>query len=149
MRCLRYRRLFSTSAWKDRANRWKGELHALYLACRDPRTPWYAKAVAIAVIAYALSPMDLIPDFIPVVGHLDDLLIVPLGICLAIRLIPQSVLQETRQKARQTAAIKTMETAGMGWIGAILIFTVWMVLLSALTIFTARFITTLQGNKEA
>jgi uncharacterized membrane protein YkvA (DUF1232 family) len=74
-------------------------VHALALAARDPRVPWYAKAVALAVAAYALSPIDLIPDFIPVIGHLDDVIIVPLGIGLAVRLIPAEVLAEHRAAA--------------------------------------------------
>lgn len=77
----------------------KRDVHALYLSARDPRVPWYAKAVALAVAAYALSPIDLIPDFIPVLGYLDDLVIVPLGILLAIRLIPGDVLAEHRATA--------------------------------------------------
>ena len=80
----------------------KCDLHALYLAARDPRVPWYAKAVALGVAAYALSPIDLIPDFIPVIGHLDDLIIVPLGIALAVRLIPADILNEHRAAARQS-----------------------------------------------
>lgn len=78
----------------------KAEVHALYLASRDRRTPWYAKAVAGLVVAYALSPIDLIPDFIPVLGYLDDLLIVPGGIALAIKLIPKEVMVEARIKMR-------------------------------------------------
>ncbi len=80
----------------------KYDLHALYLAARDPRVPWYAKAVALGVAAYALSPIDLIPDFIPVIGHLDDLIIVPLGIWLAVRLIPADIPDEHRATARRT-----------------------------------------------
>ena len=72
--------------WKQWARVIKRDAHALYLAARDPRVPWYAKALAIAVAAYALSPIDLISDFIPVLGYLDDLLIVPTGIALAVRL---------------------------------------------------------------
>src|SRR5262245_40061958 len=75
------------------------EAHALSLAARDPRTPWYAKALVAAVAAYALSPIDLIPDFIPVVGYLDDLVLVPLGLLLAIRLVPAEVLSECRTRA--------------------------------------------------
>ena len=74
---------------------------ALYLACRDPRTPWYAKALAAVVAAYALSPIDLIPDFIPILGYLDDLMIVPLGIALTIKLIPKDVLEDCRRQARE------------------------------------------------
>src|SRR6478672_4265846 len=80
------------------------DVHALYLAARDPRVPWYAKALAIAVAAYATSPIDLIPDFIPVLGYLDDLIIVPLGLALAIRLVPPHVLEECRARAREELA---------------------------------------------
>jgi uncharacterized membrane protein YkvA (DUF1232 family) len=85
--------------WKQWARVIKRDAHALYLAARDPRVPWYAKALAIAVAAYALSPIDLIPDFIPVLGYLDDLLIVPTGIALAVRLIPPDVMAEHRERA--------------------------------------------------
>ena len=77
----------------------KRDIVALWLAARDPRVPWYAKVVAAAVAAYALSPIDLIPDFIPVVGYLDDLIIVPLGILLAVRLIPPDLMGELRLAA--------------------------------------------------
>jgi uncharacterized membrane protein YkvA (DUF1232 family) len=77
----------------------KRDVHAVYQAARDPRTPWYARAAAILVAAYALSPIDLIPDFIPVLGYLDDLFIVPLGILLVVRLIPADVLAEHRATA--------------------------------------------------
>jgi uncharacterized membrane protein YkvA (DUF1232 family) len=77
----------------------KRDVHAVYFAARDPRTPWYVKALALAVAAYALSPIDLIPDFIPVLGYVDDLLIVPLGIALVIRLIPADVMEEHRALA--------------------------------------------------
>ncbi|MEO6463013.1 MAG: YkvA family protein [Candidatus Eisenbacteria bacterium] len=75
------------------------ELHALYLAAKDPRVPWYAKALAAFVVAYALSPIDLIPDFIPVIGLLDDLVVVPLGIVAARRMIPAPILTELRARA--------------------------------------------------
>jgi uncharacterized membrane protein YkvA (DUF1232 family) len=77
----------------------KRDVHALYLAARDPRVPWYAKAVAVTVAAYAISPIDLIPDFIPVLGQLDDLVIVPLGIVLAVRLVPPELMTEFRVAA--------------------------------------------------
>lgn len=77
----------------------KRDVHALYLAGRDPRVPWYAKALAAFVAAYALSPIDLIPDFIPVIGYLDDLILLPLGILLVIRLIPPEILAEHRATA--------------------------------------------------
>jgi uncharacterized membrane protein YkvA (DUF1232 family) len=79
------------------------DAHAVWLAARDPRTPWYARAVAIAVAAYALSPIDLIPDFVPVLGYLDDLILVPLGLWLALRLIPPAVLADHRAAAEAAA----------------------------------------------
>jgi uncharacterized membrane protein YkvA (DUF1232 family) len=87
----------------ERAKRWaraiKRDVVALWLAARDPRVPWYAKAVAGAVAAYALSPIDLIPDFIPVFGYLDDVIIVPLGILLAVKLAPPELMAEFRAEA--------------------------------------------------
>src|SRR5690349_13522953 len=85
--------------WKQQARAIKRDAHALYFAARDPRVPWHAKAIAVAVAAYALSPIDLIPDFVPVLGYLDDLIIVPLGIAAAIRLIPPEILAEHRMRA--------------------------------------------------
>lgn len=85
---------------KGRARSIKRDTHAVYLACRDPRTPWYAKVLAGVVVAYALSPIDLIPDFIPVLGYLDDLIIVPFGIALAVKMIPDAVLVDCRAMAQ-------------------------------------------------
>ena len=90
----------------------KRDAHAVYLASRDPRVPWYAKATAVAVAAYALSPIDLIPDFIPVIGYLDDLIIVPLGLWLVVRLIPDQVMAECRARANE-AAQRPSSRAGM------------------------------------
>lgn len=98
----------------------KRDVHALYLAARDPRVPWYAKVVAIAVAAYALSPIDLIPDFIPVLGYLDDLLIVPLGILLAVKLVPPDLMAEFRSAADQPAA------RALGRFGAAMIVSLWL-----------------------
>lgn len=89
--------------WKRWAGRLKSETHALYLAYRDPRVPWYAKLFAALVVGYAFSPIDLIPDPIPVLGYLDDLILIPLGVALAVRMIPEDVLSESRQKAREMA----------------------------------------------
>ena len=87
----------------ERTKQWarvvKRDVHALYLAGRDPRVPWYAKALALFVAGYALSPIDLIPDFIPVVGYLDDVILVPLGIVLVVRLIPPGIMAEHRALA--------------------------------------------------
>src|ERR1700737_1118480 len=95
--------------WARRLNR---DGHAIYLASRDPRVPWYAKALAVAVAAYALSPIDLIPDFIPVVGYLDDLIIVPLGIWLVGSLTPDEVMAECRARADEVGQ-RPVSPAGM------------------------------------
>ena len=108
----------------------KRDVHAIYLAARDPRVPWYAKILAMAVAGYALSPIDLIPDFIPVVGYLDDLIIVPVGIWLVVSLIPKPVMAEYRaiasaagQRPRSNAAAITIvaiwiiAAALLGWAG--------------------------------
>ncbi len=90
--------------WKQRVRKLRTETYALYLAVKDPRVPWYAKFSAGCVVAYALSPIDLIPDFIPVLGYVDDLILVPLGIALTIRMIPPEVLAEYRANARVKVA---------------------------------------------
>ena len=99
----------------------KRDAHAIYLASRDPRVPWYAKALAVAVAAYALSPIDLIPDFIPVIGYLDELFILPLGIWLVVWLIPDGIMVEYRARANE-AGQRPTSRAGMA---AILL--IWMV----------------------
>lgn len=98
----------------------KRDVMALWLAARDPRVPWYAKAVAGAVAAYALSPIDLIPDFIPVIGYLDDLLLIPIGIWLAVRLVPPELMQEFRNEA----AIR--EGKPISYAAAALIAAIWI-----------------------
>lgn len=90
---------------KTRARALKTEVYAIYIAARDPRTPWYAKALIFFVVAHTFSPIDLIPDFIPILGYLDDLIITPGGIRLAVQLIPPEVLEE----ARATAAIRSVD----------------------------------------
>lgn len=110
--------------WRERAGLLRREVLALYLACRDPRVPWYAKALAAAVVAYALSPLDLIPDFIPVLGYLDDLVLIPIGVLLVRRLVPGPVLNECRQRA-QVMAEQPVSRAGVALvIGIWLLFAV-------------------------
>lgn len=96
----------------------KRDVHALWLAARDPRTPWYAKALAMGVAAYALSPIDLIPDFIPVLGYLDDAILVPLGIMLVVRLMPPELMAEYRAAAA-AAEGKPVSRAGAAFIVAL------------------------------
>ncbi len=114
-----------------RLREWAGtitrDVHALYLAARDPRVPWYAKLLAGAVAAYALSPIDLIPDFIPVLGYLDDLVIVPLGILAVVALIPPAVMAEHRAAA---VAVREQPRSMSGAIAIIAIWTALCVLFS-------------------
>lgn len=109
-------------SWKQRARALKHELMALYLAYRDRRTPWYARLFAGLVVAYAFSPIDLIPDMIPVLGYLDDLILVPLGITLALKMIPSEVMKEARQQAQAQAA------AGkpVNYRAAVVIICIWL-----------------------
>src|SRR3954469_400485 len=106
---------------KDWARALKHDVHAVYLASRDPRVPWYAKALAVAVAGYALSPIDLIPDFIPVLGYLDDVIIVPLGILLVVRLIPPEIMAEHRGLAAAARDRPLSHTAG------VVIVSIWIV----------------------
>lgn len=105
-------------ALKSWARALKRDIVTLWLAARDPRVPWYAKAIAGAVAAYALSPIDLIPDFIPILGYLDDLIIVPLGIWLAIRLIPLDIISDLRAEAATRSKPRT-------WVGVVPILAIW------------------------
>ena len=87
--------------WKQKARLLKRETYVLWLACRDPRTPWYARALAVLVTGYAFSPIDLIPDFVPVLGYLDDLVLIPLGVALTVKAIPKDVLDDCRRQAQE------------------------------------------------
>lgn len=104
------------------AKKLKSDIYALYLASRHPQTPWAAKFVIVAVVAYALSPIDLIPDFIPVIGYLDDLLLLPLGIALAIKLIPAQVWQACKEEAQRHEG----ERLPRSWIAGVVIAAVWL-----------------------
>ena len=117
---------------RQRARRLKTEVYALYLAYRDPRVPWYARLVAAGVLAYAFSPIDLIPDFIPILGYLDDLILVPLGIALALRMIPPAVMADCRVRAAEALR----EGRPTNWAAAAAIITIWIAL-SALAIVVA------------
>lgn len=99
------------SRWIAWARGVKTETFAFYFAVRDERTPWYAKVLGVCVLAYALSPIDLIPDFVPVIGYLDDLLIVPLGLWLVRYLIPAEVLSEARRRAAEGEVLHSLAAA--------------------------------------
>ena len=116
-------------AW---AKQLKSELLALYLAYKHPRTPLYARILAIVVVAYAFSPIDLIPDPIPVLGYLDDLILVPLGIALAVRMIPPGVLDECRTEVREG----DVRTGPKGTAAAVAVVAIWL-LLAALMVYLA------------
>lgn len=106
---------------KVRARELKREAYAIYLAARDPRTPWYVKALIFFVVAHTFSPIDLIPDFIPILGYLDDLIITPGGIWLAVHLIPAEVMAEAR-----AAAVTWEVDKSAGKVGAIIIILLWI-----------------------
>ncbi len=120
--------------WKDRAAHLKAETYALYLAYRDPRVPWVAKALAAVVVGYAFSPIDLIPDFIPVLGYLDDLVLIPLGVALVLRLIPPEVMTECRARAQDAlAAGKPVSRAA-----AVIIVALWLLALALVVLLVVR-----------
>jgi uncharacterized membrane protein YkvA (DUF1232 family) len=110
--------------FKEWARIVKRDVHALYLTSCDPRVPWYAKALAVIVAAYALSPIDLIPDFIPVLGYLDDVIILPLGILLVVWLIPPAIMAEHRELAAAAQERPVSRTA------AIIIVCIWIALIT-------------------
>jgi len=126
---------------KAKAAALKREVFALYLAARDPRTPWYAKVFVVCIVAYALSPIDLIPDPIPIIGYLDDLLLLPIGIYLALRMIPPDVLTECRAKA-----VATRDKLPRNWWAGAVIFLLWLVTLLLLGFFVIRFFL---GNEKS
>lgn len=109
------------NAWKARAKALRREVYALYLCSRHPKTPLYAKLVALLIVGYALSPIDLIPDFIPVLGYIDDLVLIPFGIALLIRMMPKDVIQECRQKAQSPPANQPRI-----WTGAAMVVCIWI-----------------------
>jgi uncharacterized membrane protein YkvA (DUF1232 family) len=118
------------TAWRERARKLKQDVVAVALAMRDPRVPWYAKALGACVVAYALSPIDLIPDFIPVIGYLDDLVLVPLGLVLMLRLIPAEVLAEHRVAAASLAERPVSYAGAAGvivvWLTSLALAAYWM-----------------------
>lgn len=109
---------------KKWAKNLKKQLLVLYLAYRDERVPWYAKLFTMLVVAYAFSPIDLIPDFIPILGYLDDLILVPLGVYLALKLIPEEVLEDCKRKVEGQSSMNKPKN----WITAFLIISIWLII---------------------
>lgn len=107
----------------------KREVMALWFACRDPRTPWYARVLTMLLVAYALSPIDLIPDFIPVLGYLDELILLPVGIYLVLKLVPREALADAR--ARAQSWVESRQPKPRNWIAAAAIVLVWVAVLWA------------------
>lgn len=120
---------------KRRARSIKTETYAIYIAYRDPRVPWFARLIAGIVLAYALSPIDLIPDFIPILGYLDDLLLVPLGILLVLKMIPEAVMQEARLQAQETID----QNLPVSQAAVAIIIVIWILLAVVLLIWLYKF----------
>jgi uncharacterized membrane protein YkvA (DUF1232 family) len=110
--------------WKQQAKKLKIEIYALYLAYRDPRVPVYARIFAGCVVGYAFSPIDLIPDFIPIIGYLDDLVLIPLGIRIALSMIPENVMSESREKAQEIIR----QGKPVNRVAAVIIISIWLLL---------------------
>jgi uncharacterized membrane protein YkvA (DUF1232 family) len=119
---------------KTRASQLKREAYTVAIAARDPRTPWYVKALIFFVIAHTFSPIDLIPDFIPVLGYMDDLIITPGGLWLAVRLIPPEVMADAR-----SAVVARSIDGNVGKVGAVLIILIWIITIAGLIYLFLRF----------
>ena len=119
---------------KEHARKLKKETMALYLLCKRKDVAWYIKIVPILVVGYALSPIDLIPDFIPVLGYLDDLILVPLGISLAIKLVPPNILNECRVQAEEAFSSGRPQN----WIAGVLIIFIWLVIATEIVLKVVR-----------
>jgi uncharacterized membrane protein YkvA (DUF1232 family) len=124
------------SSLRAKAKKLESETYALYLAYRDPRTPWHARALSAFVIAHTVSPIDLIPDFIPVIGYLDDFVITPLGLYLALRMIPPEVLADARRQAARASTEGGIKTRA----GVAIVLSVWAFGAIVLVVILARLI---------
>lgn len=122
--------------WKQQARQLKVEVYALYLAYRDPRVPWYARIFAACVVAYAFSPIDLIPDPIPILGYLDDLILIPLGVKAALAMIPAEIMTESRKKAQGLIH----QNNPINWIAAAVIIAIWILLATVIIVFIMHFL---------
>lgn len=123
--------------WKQRARQFKTEVYAVYLAYQDPRVPWHARLFAAIVVGYAFSPIDLVPDPIPILGYLDDLVLIPLGIMLALKMIPPQVIAECRAQA-QARADQGQPT---NWKAAAIIIGIWLLLVALAVVLVFKLVT--------
>ena len=119
-------------SWKRRARQLSAQTYALYLAYRHPKTPWYAKVFAALIVGYVFSPIDPIPDFIPGVGLLDEMVVVPIGVLIAAKMIPRQVMEECQERAREVAEGEKPVSR----VAAVVVVAVWL-LCVALTVFLA------------
>lgn len=122
--------------WKAKVQELKIQVYALYLAYKDPRVPRYARIFAACVVGYAFSPIDLIPDPIPVIGYLDDLVLVPLGIALALKMIPTDVMAECQEKSREIMA----QGKPVNWVAAVIIVAIWLLMAALVVNFLIGFL---------
>ena len=135
-------------AWFDKlkakARQLNRETYTLYLAYRHPATPWYAKAFAAVVVAYAFSPIDLIPDFVPILGYLDDLILVPVGITLALKMIPEEALDA----ARKQAELESQGGKPKNWLAGAVVILIWLILALLMIIWSIGWVKKLVGNQS-
>jgi uncharacterized membrane protein YkvA (DUF1232 family) len=124
----------NVEAWKQRARQLSAQTYALYLAYRHPRTPWHAKVFAALVVGYVFSPIDPIPDFLPGVGLLDEMVVVPIGVLIAAKMIPQEVLEECREKAWEVAEGEKP----VSWVAAGVVVTVWLLCVALAVLLAMR-----------
>jgi len=122
--------------WKQKAKQLKIEIYAIYLAYKDPRVPWYARIFAACVVGYAFSPIDLIPDPIPILGYLDDLILIPLGVVLVLKMIPEEVMSECRERSEEIMR----EGKPVNRIAAIIIIAIWISLVAIAVGFTLNYL---------
>ncbi|MEZ0536640.1 YkvA family protein [Caldicellulosiruptoraceae bacterium PP1] len=115
---------------KIKAKSLKNEIKALYIACKRPDVPWYAKAFSLLVVGFALSPIDFIPDFVPILGYLDDLVLIPLGVALAIKMIPPHIMQECRLQAQDVFK----DGKPKNWVAGAIIIIIWMAIIGLIAI---------------
>jgi len=121
---------------KQKSRHLKIEIYALYLAYRDPRVPWYAKVFVAIVVGYAFSPIDLIPDFIPVLGYLDDLVLIPLGVAVALKMIPEKIMEDCREKAQEIMR----QGRPVNRMAAVVVIAIWLFLAALVIVFMARLV---------